>query len=423
MTHRALLFLLTYSVAMQPHHEGGAVPLDSTVVETGDSTSAVFHSTRYLPTLLATTTIRPAGELRALWVVRDALRSPQAVERMIDFAHEARFHLLFVQVRGRGDAFYHSATEPPGGELEFPIEEFDPLEYVLILARRWGISVHAWLNVYYVWSNPTAAPPSGHVFHEHPEWFLADPGGTRMSERTVKWWQQDGIEGYYLAPGSRQVRAHFASIVQELVAGYGVDGIHLDYVRYPGRVYGFDPSGRTDFALRWGVDPVMLGPQRDELVREIGADAVSAMDSIYTEWRVASVDSLVLAVRDIIGDLPLSAAVTPDPQAARYHKGQDWARWTQRRWMDFVVPMAYNYRPAEARNRIRAMHNTIGHDRVLVGLALHDGRSLFLPQTITELREEQTIGYSIFSYNVLADMRFPARLIEEAFFPAVTDSL
>ena len=54
----------------------------------------------------------PAPELRGLWVVRTALTSPQAVDRAVDQAQQAGFNALFVQVRGRGDAFYRSALVP-----------------------------------------------------------------------------------------------------------------------------------------------------------------------------------------------------------------------------------------------------------------------------------------------------------------------
>ena len=55
---------------------------------------------------------RPAAELRGLWVVRTALVSPQAVDQAVDAAAEAGFNALFVQVRGRGDAFYKSSLVP-----------------------------------------------------------------------------------------------------------------------------------------------------------------------------------------------------------------------------------------------------------------------------------------------------------------------
>ena len=44
--------------------------------------------------------------MRGLWVVRTALVSPEAVDQVVDEAAEGGFNALFVQVRGRGDAFY-----------------------------------------------------------------------------------------------------------------------------------------------------------------------------------------------------------------------------------------------------------------------------------------------------------------------------
>jgi len=245
---------------------------------------------------------------------------------------------------------------------------------------------------------------------------LTDASGMAMFERSVGWWVQDGLEGYYLAPTRPDVRRHFVDVVSELVAAYAIDGVHLDYIRYPTRAFGLDPEGRTEFALRWGVDPVRLRSERPAQTAELGAAAVSMIDSIYTEERVIHIDSLVVAVRGVVGDLALSAAVVPDADEARYEKGQDWARWIHNRWLDFAVPMMYNDRPAEGLSRIRVLHNTFGHDQILPGLALHDGRSLFLADHVAALREGHVTGIALFSYNVLAEMRFPMKLIQEAFF-------
>lgn len=406
------LAVTALTICIQPLLTGGAVAF---AAGQDDPDVRISPLAPYLPTLLKTTRVLPNTELRALWVVRDALASPRDVERMIDFAQQARIHLIFVQVRGRGDAFYRSALAPPGAELQFELDTFDPLARVLVLARQAGIAVHAWVNVYYVWSNPDEEPPAGHILSQHPEWALSDGAGTPMTDRKLQWWQQEGIEGYYLSPSAPGVRQHLLDVVGEILSGYAVDGIHLDYVRYPGRDWGLDAEGRTDFALRWGVDPVRLRLERAAIEATIGPRAVSAMDSLYIESRVAAIDSLVIGIRALAGDLPLSAAVMPDPEVARYDKGQDWMRWVHHRWMDFVVPMMYNDRPAEARDRVRVLHNAVGHDRLLAGLALHDGRHLYLPRLVEALREEYTLGYSLFSYNVLADMRFAVRLIEEAF--------
>ena len=87
------------------------------------------------------------AELRGLWVVRTALVSPQAVDRAVDDAAEAGMNALFVQVRGRGDAFYRSKLVPRSPLLERQPREFDPFARLLTRARARRIQVHAWVNV------------------------------------------------------------------------------------------------------------------------------------------------------------------------------------------------------------------------------------------------------------------------------------
>ena len=43
-----------------------------------------------------------------LWVIRDQLNSKEKIDAFVNFAVLNDIKDLFVQVRGRGDAFYHS---------------------------------------------------------------------------------------------------------------------------------------------------------------------------------------------------------------------------------------------------------------------------------------------------------------------------
>jgi uncharacterized lipoprotein YddW (UPF0748 family) len=371
----------------------------------------------WLRQLARTTTIQPSDEIRALWVVRDALTSPRDVDRCVDFAVLARFQMIFVQVRGRGDAYYRSAHEPPGDQLRYTLDDFDPLQYLLTRAHDAGLSVHAWCNIFYVWSSEDLPVPQGHVVLSHPEWLLTTAGGERMDERPVDEWKAAGIEGYFLSPFSVEARAYTADVIGDLVDKYPVDGIHLDYIRFPGAGYGFDPETRTRFALEWGVDPAALNADPAGVAAVMGQAAYAVMDSVWLDRRAAAVDSMVLAIRETIGTLPLSAAVVPDAPVARAEKGQDWVSWVRRRWVDFVVPMAYNHRPDQLLDWARVLHNTIGRERSLVGLAVHDGRDQYLDRAVNILRVEGVAGFSIFSYNVLAQHRFAAGFVEQVFFP------
>ena len=87
---------------------------------------------------------------QCLWVVRDALQSRKSIDDLINFASEKNINDLFVQVRGRGDALYKSQMIPRSQLL--PSNEFDPLSYLLHNIKGKGIKVHAWVNVYLIWS-------------------------------------------------------------------------------------------------------------------------------------------------------------------------------------------------------------------------------------------------------------------------------
>jgi uncharacterized lipoprotein YddW (UPF0748 family) len=376
----------------------------------------------YLQSFLQRTTILPKHEIRAAWVVRSSLNSKDDVDRVVDYAVRARFHLLFVQVRGRADAYYRSTLEPEGLTLARPVAEFDPLDYLLQRCHEAGISVHAWVNVFLVWSDGENAPPPGHIVVDHPEWLMSNLSGTRMDERPPADWLAEGHTGYFVSPSHKGVREHTTRVIQEIAERYPVDGIHLDYVRYPGPQFDFGTSERTAFALRYGVDPLSFaGRGRSDPAqpdRWIVEDTGTAefLDSLRVEWRAAQVESLVVSIRRAIGEMPLSAAVLPEFERARIDGGQDWVRWIQNGLVDFVVPMAYTYEPAELVRLVEKIRRVTGLERILMGLPVFDGRERYLGYSVSLLRREAVMGYSLFSANELEKEPFSIPFIERVFF-------
>jgi len=371
----------------------------------------------YLEVFRDSTQILPNRELRAAWVVRHALNSRESVDRAVDYAVNARFQLLFVQVRGRADAYYLSDLEPEASMLAQPIGEFDPLEYFLVRAHEEGIAVHAWINVFYVWSDFEEDPPDGHIVKEHPEWLMADEDGQRMEQRPVKYWQQRGLEGYYVSPSNAAARNHIVAVAADITAKYDVDGVHLDYVRYPGAGFDFSTAARSEFELRYGVDPLDIrrGTVDPSWLDIDVEDAANLLDSLYVDWRVSQVDSVVAGVRRAIGDIALSAAVIPDFASARITKGQDWPGWVTKGYVDFVVPMAYTYEPAELRRRMRVITRAIGVGNYIVGLPVFDQRAQFVGYSVSLLRQDGIIGYSLFSYNALDEQPYSLQFLEKVF--------
>ena len=89
---------------------------------------------------------RQASEVRALWVVRTTLTSPEKIRQLVASAADNGFNTLIVQIRGRGDSYYKSKVEPRAIELKDQPLTFDPLALTLEEAHKRGLKVHGWLN-------------------------------------------------------------------------------------------------------------------------------------------------------------------------------------------------------------------------------------------------------------------------------------
>src|SRR5215218_6201645 len=70
-------------------------------------------------------------EVRALWVVRTTLTSPEKIRQLVSAAADNGFNTLIVQIRGRGDSYYNSRVEPRAIELKDQPASFDPLALTL----------------------------------------------------------------------------------------------------------------------------------------------------------------------------------------------------------------------------------------------------------------------------------------------------
>src|SRR4051812_34035656 len=79
------------------------------------------------------TTGAPSGEqalpdeIRAMWVLRTSLTTPERISTLVQAARDHGFNTLFVQVRGRGDSYFLGGAEPRPPELVRQSEAFDPL--------------------------------------------------------------------------------------------------------------------------------------------------------------------------------------------------------------------------------------------------------------------------------------------------------
>jgi len=352
-----------------------------------------------------------AREGRGIWVVRYQMSSPQVLDQVVADSRHGKFNLLFVQVHGRGDAYYRSHFVPRSEALAETPPDYDPLEYALQQGHAAGLQVHAWLNALYVWPYPPPYPLSPqHAVNSHPEWLVADDEGRNLTQYNQAERVRESSEGLYLDPANPLVRSYFQQVCREVAEEYDVDGIHLDFIRYPGPRWGFNQGPLEAFITRWGVDPRLLSvwvqspmPERfieKKLPRHLRWQYYYY--SLWAEQKSGYITELIRAihreVRSVNHQAILSAAVFPDPQVAYFLKGQDWPTWLSQGYVDLIVPMVYHgdyYRVlaqmAEAKNRAEGR-------LVFAGLGAWIKDPLAIEQEVGGLKGIGIDGFSYFSY-------------------------
>lgn len=309
----------------------------------------------------------------AVWVVRDRLATRSGVEKTCREVSEAGLDSVLVQVRGRGDAYYDTSLVPRSESLKKEPASFDPLAQIL---EKCGKSeVVAWINAFFVWGGEKPPEDQAHVVNAHPDWILTDADGRPVTVMTKEERARGWIEGAYADPASEGYRAHFAGIAGELASKYGVGGIHLDFIRYPGPDYGRGGATGESFRAATGVDPRWLptGFEAVDYQKYLSGglgrsrNLIATAYLLFLDHRAGEVTRTVRAVRQAVDaagkGVKLSAAVFPGAGAAAMEKGQDWRGWVREGLLDEVFPMTYFGR----HERVAAELKEIGLDHPPAG--------------------------------------------------------
>lgn len=382
----------------------------------------------------------PAESVRGLWVPRSALVSAESIAAMVRAAESGGFNTLLVQVRGRGEAFYRSAIEPRATELDRQPEDFDPLATTLEVARKAGLSVHAWINVNLVASGTTLPRSRDHVVALHPEWLMTPKvlAGTlrKTSARspaylgTLARWTRtasDQVEGLYLSPVSAAARAYTVAVVAELAGRYALDGIHLDYIRYPSAE--FDYSAATLAEFRDATAASVARTERDRLDRAAVTDPTVWAGARPADWAAFHRDRLTRLVRDAAGaartarpGLTVSAAVVPVAAEARDQRFQDWVAWARAGHLDAVCPMLYAAPTSEQFGALAGeIAAALGTTPFWAGIGAY---RLPLDSTIERVRLARRAGAAgvlLFSYGQLAEVGTAAPAVLTALRPVLLE--
>ena len=338
---------------------------------------------------------------------------------MVRAAEAGGFNTLLLQVRGRGEAFYRSDLEPRASELDRQPAAFDPLAFAIEAAHAAGLRVHAWINVNLVASGTTLPRSRDHVAMKHPEWLMAPralAGTLRgISPRspafvgTLARWTRAGseqVEGLYLSPILPASRAYTTSVVREIVARYPVDGIHLDYIRYPAAEFDHGPAALDEFRAVHG--PRAPAAERTRLDRAVRTNPTAWVDMYPEAWAAFRRERLTALVGQIAGaaraarpSIVISAAVVPEIALAHEHRFQDWLGWARTGLLDVACPMIYTTDAAAFDASVVELAAALGETPLWAGIGAW---RLPIARTIDHVRiarRRGADGVLLFSYDRL----------------------
>jgi uncharacterized lipoprotein YddW (UPF0748 family) len=335
-------------------------------------------------------------EIRAMWLDRGTIvraGSRRGLEQIFDRLAAAGINTVFFETVNAGYPIYPSDVAPQQNPLT---RHWDPLAEAVDLAHERNIELHAWVWAFAAGNRPhntllnLPADYPGPVISAHPDWANYDNRGSMFPPGQGK---------PFLDPANPAVRRYLLRLFDEIVTRYDVDGLQLDYIRYPfqdpsaGRSYGYGLAARQQFQRMTGVDPVEISPGDRQLWQQ------------WTDFRTEQINSFVAdtarQLRRRNPDLVLSAAVFSMSEHERVQKiQQNWEVWARRGDVDLIVPMSY----AMDTNRLQRLAGPwldtdadLGSILVLPGIRL-----LNLPESaaldqIQALRDLPAGGYSLFA--------------------------
>lgn len=316
----------------------------------------------------------PKHEVRAVWLTtlngldwpRHKARTSAQVEvqkreltDILDKLQKAHINTVLMQTRIRGSVIYPSKYEPwdecitgePG-----MAPAYDPLAFAVEECHKRGMELHTWV----------VSIPLGKLDKQK---HFSSRSVTRQHPKLCK---QVGGE-WFMIPGHPETADYIASICQEIAQNYDIDGISLDYIRYPESLYRF--SDKEYYKSGNGLS--------------------------FSEWKRENIDRIVRAVHDKVKGVKPWVKLSSSPigkynDLRRQSSGgwncytavsQDPKLWLERGWQDLLFPMMYfqgkNYYPFLC-DWAEGSH---GHP-VAAGLGIyfldpHEGR-----WTLNEVRQE-----------------------------------
>ena len=353
-------------------------------------------------------------EFRGIWVEcegsNSTLSSKDKITSMLDMVSRANFNAVIVQVyRGNRSWFDSSiADAAPFNKIKTK-DGIDLMQFVIDEAHKRGLQVHAWVNIFRITRNLNAPmlkklgreivmmDNKGRSFLDYTNFSLSGNEAKHISLSD---------ESLMLDPANDKVQKYQLAVIEEILTNYPkLDGIHLDFIRYPYTVP-YSPGSRFTKTLQFGYTKEALEKFRkrtglDPRNMSLSTKNTQAWDDYRREQVTRFVRSTYQLCKKTNPKLSVSAAVVCWADRAYLAAFQDWRGWLEDEIVDFVISMNYTKDRRFARHLSRTAVHASDRRNGYVGLQAY--MRPVVPTEITaqmtDCREVGSRGIVIFSYD------------------------
>lgn len=338
------------------------------------------------------------NELKGVWV-RPTEKSEAEIERTLNEMAQLGINTIFLETYFHGKTIFPSEVmKSYGFEGQNKIfRGFDPLSCWVRGAHKRNMTLHVWFESFYI-GNKLPQEDAYNILAVRPTWGNRNKENNASNEPVAHISEH---RGYFIDPANPEVVDFLTKLILEICARYNIDGVNLDYVRYPVSAkatssnyaasnWGYTPYAREEFKKIYGIDPV-----------EISAD--SAMWNKWDMYRQDRITKYVANIKDVLKDrgVVLSAVIFPDYKTSLETKQQNWQRWSSYNYVDALTPLILTADYNLADNMLDELRRkTSSRTKIYPGLfvGFMEGESEDLLKQIHIIRNRNLEGVVLFDW-------------------------
>ncbi|MFH0702850.1 MAG: family 10 glycosylhydrolase [bacterium] len=328
------------------------------------------------------------AEGRSIWLDRGtivSIKTPEEMENLFDKIQKTGINSVYIETVNAGYVIYPSKIT----EQNPLTKGWDPLYWAIKEAHKRKIEIHAWAWIFAVGNtrhNPIiqkANDYAGPILSKNYDLALLGSEGNFIPINQHEYW---------LDPANGKAREFIISLLEEIVENYQIDGIQLDYIRYPFQnsvnQMGFDVESRQKFEKDTGCSLDKL----DE-----------ATFKLWNIWKTEQVSKFVNDVstrlRKIKPDIQISAAVFGGDKQKRISTiQQDWETWIEKGWVNILNPMIYSPNATQLSENLDYFLKTVKNKALVYpGIAVRQLGDFDLLEQIYTVRNLGLLGNTIFA--------------------------